>query len=226
MKFKNNSEQMKTEVETFVIEETASLIYDNDELERWNSLVSELGLEGQKEIVKPDKSPIPFMHLKSNMVAVFDTLCPVRVAVENYSLTPIPTEILELVMLSKREGYFQKMEIWYDDKSPDPVCVGMNTTYYVYFKTDTGRGKKQDNLTKADYEHLKEDPDYDWGSSNSPVIYLIGKWADVKHSFEELIQMAKNRWEKTQRTSHEQTIKQYQGYLNDLEQESNKKFDY
>ena len=36
MELSKNSEEMKTVVETFVIEETAPLIYDNDKLEKWN----------------------------------------------------------------------------------------------------------------------------------------------------------------------------------------------
>ena len=37
---KNNSEEMKTVVEPFVIEETQELIYDNEKLNQWNKLVS------------------------------------------------------------------------------------------------------------------------------------------------------------------------------------------
>src|SRR5688572_22578206 len=124
MNLENNSSEMKTVVETFVIEETAELIYDNEKLDKWNELVGDLGLSGQTKIIKPTKSPIPFMHLKTSMKNVFEVLCPRKVAVEEYDVTPIPLEILELVALSKKEGYFTSIEIWYDEKSPDPVCVG------------------------------------------------------------------------------------------------------
>jgi len=226
MEFKNNSEQMKTVVETFVIEETASLIYDNEELERWNQMVEDLGLEGQKTIVKPEKSPIPFMYVKKSMANVFETLCPRKVSVEQYNLTPIPTEILELVVLSKRENYFEKIQIWFDDKEPDPICVGLNTTYYGYTKDMNGkRGSRTDNMTPEQFNEFKQREDYDWGTEDSTKVYLLGKWADVKHSFEELKERAKMRWMKTELASYRAQIKQYQGYIDNLEQDCIKRFE-
>ena len=42
MQLQNNSSEMKTVVETFIIEETADLIYDNEQLDKWNELVDKL----------------------------------------------------------------------------------------------------------------------------------------------------------------------------------------
>jgi len=64
------------------------------------------------------------MYMKTSVKNVFETLCPVKVNVENFETSPIPVEILDLIALSKKENYFDKLEIWYDDKSPDPCCVG------------------------------------------------------------------------------------------------------
>jgi len=181
----NNSNEMKTVVETFIIEETAELIYDNDKLTDWNNLVAELGLKGQENVIKKDKSPLPFMSMNSSLKNIFETLCPRKVDVELYSVTPIPLEILSLVKLSKNEGYFDMIQIWYDDKSPDPACIGM--------------------------KYLNEKK-YTWEMQH----YLIGKWADVKQSFEELKERAVKRYLETTRNSHQQQIKQYQRYLEDL----------
>ena len=74
----NNSASMKTVVETYIIEETQELIYDNEKLDQWNNLVAELGLTGQTKIQAKDKSPIPFLHMKSTLVNVFLQLCPRR----------------------------------------------------------------------------------------------------------------------------------------------------
>jgi len=161
MNFQNNSNEMKTVVETFVIEETQELIYDNDQLEKWNRYVEELGLVGQKQIVKEDKSPIPFMHLKTSMISVFECLCPRKVNVEDYNVTPIPVEILDLIALSKREGYFETIQIWYDEKSPDPVCVGLkeNNFCYVYRTADRKDYDRLNGLTKEqilEYKKNKE----------------------------------------------------------------------
>ena len=50
---KKNHPAMKTVVETFVIEETQELIYDNEKLDKWNKYVEELGLTGQTKIITP-----------------------------------------------------------------------------------------------------------------------------------------------------------------------------
>ena len=53
----NNSNEMKTIVETYIIEETESLIYDNETLDKWNNYVDSLGLEGQTKIKTPKNPP-------------------------------------------------------------------------------------------------------------------------------------------------------------------------
>jgi len=187
---KNNSVEMKTVVETFVIEETAELIYDNEKLDKWNKMVEELGLTGQKTIVKQEKSPIPFMHMKPSLKAIFEVLCPAKKDVEQYDITPIPVEILDLVALSKRENYFDKIEIWYDDKSPDPCCVGL------IWPTESDRANK-----------------YTW--TMRP--YLIGKWSDVKQSFAELKQRAIERFRLQETAQIQQSIRYQQRQLEDME---------
>lgn len=187
---KSNSNEMGTKVEIFVIEETAELIYDGEALEKWNTYIEELGLKGQKTIVKKDKSPIPFMHLKTSLKNVFETLCPTKVDVSDYSVTPIPLEILDVVALSRREGYFEKIEIWYDNKSPDPVCIGMN------YRNEEDRKRKY----TFNMEH-----------------YLLGKWADVKRSFSELTELATKRYIRETTASHKSSIKYYQNALDDME---------
>lgn len=219
MELKNNSQEMKTVVETFVIEETQELIYDNDKLEEWNKYVSELGLNGQTQIVKPSKSPIPFLHLKRSMVAVFECLCPRKVKVEEYNVSPIPVEILSLVSLSKKEGYFDRLEIWYDEKSPDPVCIGVKSPYYAYDDND----KLHASYPSYD-EALKVMNKNGW-TKNKPYpntwsadvrYYILGKWADVKHSFEELKEMATKRFVAEKSNELEKTIRTAQRELDDI----------
>ena len=189
----HNPPQMKTLVETFLIEETTDLIYDVDKLEKWHSHVTELGLTGQTQIVKPNKSPIPFMHMKQEVVNMFKVLCPATVAVNEYSLTPIPLEILDLVALSKNEKYFDMIQIWFDNKSPDPLCVGL--TY-----------QNEEDRVKG----------YSWRMNH----YLIGKWYDVKQSFEELKERAAKRYKAQERNRLEQQIVTYQRDLEDLDRKT------
>jgi hypothetical protein len=217
MEFNKNAKDMKTEVETFVIEETAELIYDSEKLERWNKIVSEIGLDGQNQIVKPLKSPIPFLYVKSNMKKAFETLCPIKTSVYEYDKTPIPLDILELVALSVREQYFQTIEIWYDDKSPDPFCIGKTEQYYGYIQ-----GGNKSAIFNTRQEVL--DADCPNVYTTNEKHYLLGKWADVKRSFDELLEMARMRYMKEQRTSYEGTIQTYERYLSELPKEADRLF--
>lgn len=223
MNLQNNHPEMKTVVETFVIEETAELIYDNEKLDKWNELVNTLELKGQSKIVKPEKSPIPFMHLKVSLQNVFETLCPRKVDVESYDVTPIPVEILELVALSKREGYFEKIQIWYDEKAPDPACVGVKIKqWYVPFEnTYKYFPSKGEAEQFAVANGIKKTSVSDSWDKN---YYLIGKWADVKQSFDELKSRAKQRYVEEQGDALRKEIKERQRKLDDLEISATEKF--
>mgnify|MGYP000144420015 CR=1 FL=1 len=221
MELQNNSNEMKTAVETFVIEETASLIYDNEQLDKWNELVKDLGLKGQTEIVKPTKSPIPFMFIKDSMKNVFETLCPRKVNVSEYNITPIPVEILDLVALSKKENYFKEVQIWYDDKNPDPLCVGMTCNFYGY---KNGTWNSSNMVTKETKQEVKDIIGDHSVYETDVKLYLLGKWADVKHSFETLKEMATKRYISEKGNDYRKQIKQAQRGLDDLETEAFDKF--
>lgn len=228
---KNNHKEMKTVVETFIIEETAPLIYDNEQLDKWNEHVKVLGLEGQTKIVKPKKSPIPFMHMKSSMELVFKTLCPKQVDVRDYDVTPIPVEILDLVALSVNEKYFDEIQIWYDEKTPDPVCVGMNSSFYIYSyanvpKELTGKTVKDKATAMAMVKEIRPD----WNEKDSigwtsdHIHYLIGKWGDVKHSFEQLKKMAIKRHVDQEAANYKAEIKRAQQKLDSLQEDADQKY--
>lgn len=213
----NNNAMMNTVVETFIIEETAELIYDNEKLDKWNELVAELGLDGQNTIVKKDKSPIPFLDLKTSMINVFKTLCPAQVDVKEYNRTPIPVEILDLIALSTREGYFTKIEIWYDDKSPDPVCVGVVTDPYVSSHPDNPKKLVHRDKSTLTPEQIATVKDWTISDINHKASYLIGRWADVKQSFEELKARATKRFIDEGTNELKKQIKSLTSQLNDLE---------
>jgi hypothetical protein len=215
---------MKTIVETFLTEETIELIYDNEQLDKWSAYVEELGLEGQTKIKKVNKSPIPFMHLKQSYVNICKTLCPAEVDIKNYNISPIPVEILDLVALSVKENYFDKILVWYDDKSPDPFVVGQKHTSYYSHKDDGGLGKSFSTHEEA-LEHQKENGWY----KNNPygtgsTYYLIGKWADVKRSWSELKEIAKERFMETKKNEYHKAIRDAKRGLEDIETEAFDKF--
>lgn len=218
----NNHESMATVVETFIIEETQELIYDNEKLDKWNSLVEELGLSGQTKIAAPEKSPIPFMHMKDSLKAIFKVLCPREVSIKDYDKTPIPVEILNLVALSTKEQYFNDIQIWYDDKNPDPICVGQ---VGYWFESDwyTDSNKELKGL-KFGYKKEIEESGGKHPNFNSTTLYLIGKWGDVKHSFGKLKEMAKTRFMENRSCELQRTIKNAKRELDDLELEATEKF--
>lgn len=213
---------MKTVVETFVIEETEELIYDNEKLQKWNERVEELKLAGQTRVVKPDKSPIPFMFMNSALLNVFDELCPRHVSVEEYDKTPIPVEVLDLIALSVRENYFKEVQVWFDDKTPDPVVIGMTGDWHemAYYDNSNKKlvGLKFDSRAQAENAGAKH-PFF----SNSGN-YLIAKWGDVKQSLEELRDRAVKRFTASQSIELRKTIKESQRKLDDLEQEAHERF--
>ena len=192
----NNNQSMATVVETFIIEETSELLHDNDALDQWNAKVTELGLSGQEKVRVVGKSPIPFMWMNSALIKTFEVLCPKKENIQAYSNTPIPVEILNLVSMSVKEGYFDKIEIWHNEKNPDPVCIGYKYT------VDGSEWNK------------------DWYAKK----YLIGRWADVKSSLDTLVKNAKAIFIYEQRTEISLTIKRNQRELEDLEQAAEQAF--
>lgn len=194
----NNNSSMKTEVETFIIEETQELIYDNEKLEQWNRHVQELGLQGQTQIAAKDKSPIPFLYMKQSLVNVFTTLCPRKVDISEYNKTPIPLELLDLVALSKKEQYFDEIQVWYDDATPDPAIIGV----------------------KRNSQFDEKYPTWDRGLDK----YLIGRWADVKMSLEALTEKAKAIYKAGRTIFLQNEIRDAQRKLDDLEKETAQNF--
>lgn len=190
---------MATVVETFFVEETINLIHDNDALARWNEKVIELKLHGQTEVVKVDKSPIPFMWMNDAMVSTFEVLCPTRVDISKYDKTPIPVELLEVVSLCVKENYFAKIKVWYNEKQKDPVIVGYSMP--------------QD-----------KDIDSDWSLTYYSKKYLIGRWADVKMSLDSLVERAKKIFAHSTTIQLKQEIRDRQRQLEDLETTVENKF--
>lgn len=218
----NNSKEMNAVVETFIIEETKELIYDGEKLEKWNNLVQELGLNGQNKIVAPEKSPVPFMHMKKTLLNIAETLCPRKIDVKEFSITPIPVEILNLIALSHKEHYFNKIEIWYDDEKPDPFCVGMTGYWYeMTFYDDHNKDLKGQEFKT---EQALKDAGGKRPSYVTRAHYLIGKWGDVKRSFKELQKMATERYVLEHSITYKEQIKKAQRELDDVELEAAKRF--
>ena len=218
----NNANEMKTQVQTYLIEETQELIYDNEKLEHWGDLVKKLGLEGQTQIHKLEKSPIPFLCLNRVQEAILNTLCPREVEIKEYDSTPIPVDLLDLIALSVKEGYFQKIQVWYDDKQKDPAVVGLTGHWkeYSWYGDSNKELKDQKFATKqegvdAGGKHVEFSYDKK---------YLLGRWADVKEDFKQLAQRAKERFIGEEKSRQEQAILTAQRELEDLNSKAFEKF--
>jgi hypothetical protein len=217
----NNSKSMSAVVETYLIEETSELIHDNEKLSEWNEYVAQLGLSGQTNIAV-SKSPIPFLHMKRGMVEMFGILCPRKIKVEDYSISPIPLEILKLISLSKQEKYFNKIEIWYDDKAPDPICIG----HLGYWYEGTYYGDSKQEI--KDNQYRTEQDVIDAGGKHPFFMerekYLIGRWGDMKKTLNELKEEARKRYVEETTVECKRQILKAQRELEDLEVEAMSKF--
>jgi hypothetical protein len=213
---------MKTIVETFIVEETQELIYDNEKFDQWNDLVNALGLKGQTKICAPEKSPIPFLPMKRNIENAIATLCPVKVGISDYDKSPIPVEILSLVSLSLKEGHFQKVEIWYDDKMPDPACIGLVGEWICY---DRNYSRVAVFFSEIEAQSLKKADTSVYNVSFNPTQkYLIGRWGDVKMNFAALIEKAKELFKAERKNAILTEIKEAQRKLEDLDIDADRQF--
>ncbi len=121
---------MATEI--FLQPELEELVIDASKKDEWTSKIVELNLEGQMKLTaNSDKaSASPYTFINEQMKLVFETICPTKSVVEKYDKSVIPIDVLSHVALCKQEQYFHKLEIWFDNKSPDPILVGYITKEY------------------------------------------------------------------------------------------------
>ena len=229
MNLNKNSSDMQTIVETFIVNETKELIYDNEKLDQWNGLVERLGLKGQTNICAKDKSPIPFLPMNRSLENVFRQLLPTKVLVSEFSQSPIPLEILDLVALSMKEEYFQGVEIWYDEKFKDPACIGY-TGHWEQATWDgyENRNKEYDKVRFKSKAEAEEKCNANGGKTyiyfTETGKYLIGKWADVRRSMSQLYALARKRFVEEKSGEYKQAIRDNQRKLEDLDTEAAEKF--
>lgn len=210
----NNSTSMNTVVETYFVEETAELIYNDESQKQWNEKVASLGLVGQTKISQ-GKSPIPFLYMKRGLQNIFETLCPVEVDIDEYDKSPIPLKLLELVDLSIKEKYFTRIVIRYDDQKPDPVIIGG----VGYWYEDQYYDSSNKSLNKMEFKSRQEvlDAGGKHPSCYLENCYLIGRWGDVKKSLEELKEEAIKRYKEETITIAQSRILYYQRVIEDVE---------
>lgn len=147
------------EVKSFLIEEHAGTIFDNEEIERWKNLVEELGLENQKALISENKSMMPFPTMTEAEKEIYGAIFQTQTDYKKYDGDAIPLQILSLISLAEREKYFDRIQIWCNPELKDPIVVGQK------YANDNDRIR-----------------DYTWNMSN----FLIGMWGEKLKSLAEL----------------------------------------
>ncbi len=186
-------------VQIFQNDELNDLLFEVDSLIEWKEIASELGLEAQLETVKGKESPNPYPYMNKGLQIIMETLCPTKIEFKGYNKTPIPLEVMKQLAFSVRDKHFKHIEIWYDDKTPDPLAVGYTYKICPYDKSYN----RLENEDKKDvfFETEQEAKEYceligynvQGYTKVDQNSYLIARWADVLRPFNELKDLAKER---------------------------------
>jgi hypothetical protein len=115
--------QMATEI--FIEPELAEL--EQPEIaQQWFEIASELGLTSQLSHAdrSEEKKAPPYMHVDAKTGRIIMVLCPVQLEYKNYKASTIPLDVLKEIAKCEKNGWYSKICICYDDKSPDPFVLG------------------------------------------------------------------------------------------------------
>lgn len=156
--------------------EMADTLFDNENIERYNQLIDELGLQHPKA---DSKSPCPYPKMSTNVQEVFKYFCPLETEVTDFTEEPIPLELLERIHHARHEGYFDKIYIWHSRSDKDPLVVG-----FIF----------------ADEECRQKN--YTWRGKR----FLIGRWGDMMKPFKQLYKIAAEGIRKKRIAEMEKTI--------------------
>lgn len=212
MNVTSNTSNMKTEVELYIDQELSDITFDVEALDEWKELTKELGLDNQLALTKGKESPVPFPYMNESMKRVYTMMCPTKVDIKKYDKTPIPLEVIKQIAFCKKENHFSEIEVWFDDKQPDPLVVGVICEYYGYKD-----GKSTENYKTREEAVLNSDKDSSIYTQKENH-YLIARWGDVKRSFNELKEMAKERFIEKHAAQMKSDIETLTGKLKTIEQ--------
>lgn len=201
-------------IENYYNVEFDNVIFDIDNKQEWLEMMNELGLSNQTNFLKNSKSPVPFPLLNNNIKNIFSTLCPAQLELKSYNKTPIPLDAIKAIKFAVQENYFDKIDIWYDDKSPDPLAVGSIINYKAYYYPEG-----YNNSLGTDFIFKSDQDAKDWVeqqghrlhfTTNEVNQYLICRWGDELRPIKELKQLAKERLIEKYTNDWKLTIKECQ----------------
>jgi len=94
--------------------------------QEWFEIASQLGLDEQLKHAdkSEEKKAPPYMYIDPKTSAIIRTLCPVQVEYTKYRASTIPLDILKEIQKAEVNGWYDRIHICYDNKSPDPFVIG------------------------------------------------------------------------------------------------------
>lgn len=108
------------------IEPELETLHENSE--EWEQLCAGLGLQKQlKKAGKVEKVGNPYMKLDPRTERIYEMLCPRKEVYTSYEASTLPLEVLQEIHRCKKNEWFPVIEVWYDDKSPDPFLIGYDS---------------------------------------------------------------------------------------------------
>lgn len=108
------------------IEPELSELEQPEQAQQWFNIATKLGLSHQiTNAIRSDvKMPPPYMHIDSRTGRIIKALCPIQVSYMSYKASTIPLPVLTEIDKCIKNGWYSKIDICYDDKSPDPFVIG------------------------------------------------------------------------------------------------------
>lgn len=212
-------------IQSFKNAELNNVILDLGDQDEWKNLAMTMGLDKQIQFVQQAKSPLPYPFMNQSMQNIFSTLCPTKINFMEYSKTPMPLEVLKELSFCVNEKYFTKIDIWYDDKTPDPFAIGTTTRYNAsYYETEAEFKKKSWSDKKyTGYDFLSKEQAMDYATTmgwyfNDSIAqsdqYVITRWGDELRPIEELKAMALDRLKDKYMSEWSIAIKELQARMN------------
>ncbi len=105
------------------IEPELETLHENSE--EWLKICTDLGLQRQlSKSGKVENVGNPYMKIDPRSERVYKMLCPVSISYKEYEASTLPLDVLQEIGRCENNGWFKHIQVWYDDKSPDPFLVG------------------------------------------------------------------------------------------------------
>jgi hypothetical protein len=150
------------EIKIYREPENEHLILDENALAEYHRLTEELGIPA----VKPEKVPNVYQPINLAQARILGALCPMSVKITAYTKSTIPVEVLQSIKFAQNMEMFDWMEVWYDDKAPDPMIIGKS------YQSEEDRVKG-----------------YNWRMHHT----LVARWGDCAYEFLELLELGRQR---------------------------------